>query len=82
MFFKVVFKVYLILFTFLGVLTSIYSIHGFIYTLTDNTPYKTWYLMSLIPVGVLGILITSGVSLYQRYKKIKTYKRTLIPLAF
>ena len=82
MFLKIIFKVYLIIFTFLGVLTSIYSIHGFIFTLTDNTPYKTWYLMGLIPVGIFGIIVTSVVSLFQYFKKSKTFRQTLIPLAF
>ena len=80
MFLKIVFKVYLILFTFFGVLTTIYGIYGFISSLTDNTPYKTWYLMSLIPLGIFGIVVTSGVSLFQYFRKSSTYKQSLIPL--
>ena len=82
MFLKIIFKIYLILFTFLGVLASIYGIYGLIFALNDNTPYKIWYLMGLIPVGVLGILVKLGVSLYQYFKKVETFKRTLIPLSF
>ena len=82
MFLKIVFYIYLVLFTIIGIMACTFGIFGFINSLTDNTPYKTWYLMSLIPVGIIGILITFGVSLYQYFNKIKTFRLTLIPSAF
>ena len=82
MFLKIIFNIYLILFTIIGILASLLGIYGFITSFSDNTPYKNWYLMILLPLGGLGILVTSGVSLYQYFKKVETFRLTLIPLSF
>ena len=79
---KIIFYTYLVLFTIIGILASLFGIFGFIHSLHDNTPYKTWYLMSLIPLGVFGIVVTLGVTLYQYFKKVETFKLSLIPLFF
>jgi hypothetical protein len=82
MFIKIIFNIYLAFFTIIGIMTSLFGIYSFITSFSDNTPYKNGYLIILIPLGILGILVTSGVSLYQYFKKVETFKLTLIPLAF